>query len=78
MLFIEGGLDNKIFFHLKPFETQIEEHLMFKVGLLIEGVMIGTCLYPREHEHPLELIIIIPKLGKVTLHKNLLKLIKKY
>jgi hypothetical protein len=77
VLFIEGGLDNKVFFHLKPFETQIEEH-MFKVGLLIEGVLIGSCLYPREHEHPFELIIIIPKLGKgnFTLNKNLLKLIK--
>jgi hypothetical protein len=77
VLFIEGGFDNKVFFHLKLFETQIEEHLI-KVGLLIEGVMIGSCLYPREHEHPLELIIIIPKLGKgnSTLHKNLLKLIK--
>jgi hypothetical protein len=78
LLFIEGGLNNKVFFHLKPFEIHIEKHLMFKVGLLIEGVMIGSCLYPREHEHPLELIIIIPKLGKATLHKNLLKLIKKY
>jgi hypothetical protein len=70
VLFIEGDLDKKIFFHLKPFETQIEEHLMFKVGLLIEGVMMGSCLYPREQEDPFELLIIIPKLGKVTLHKN--------
>jgi hypothetical protein len=60
VLFIEGGLDKKIFFHLKPVEAQIEKHLMFKVGLFIEVVMIGSCLYPREQEHPLELIIIIP------------------
>ncbi len=52
MLFIEGGLDNKGFFHLKPFETPIEERVMFKLGLLIEGVMIGSCLHPRgAHNH---------------------------